>query len=748
MNAFHSPTLNTALRLRLALLDIRFRQAVLHTRSRRGERADEAFRGLHISDAEIDQVLEEGSRLESLFLGRAWFDLLAENAGKSASHMQADTPAGLERLAATLEKQIEAQEGTAAPDAPLPWKRLEHVLELPAGVLELLFILLAPELELRYEKMLAYLNDDVQRRYVTIDLLLRLGPDSLTARRQGRAHLCSGSPLLKWQLCNLEASSSHGFLSTPMRLDPAIANFLLGVPGPDPVLESLTVSLPPGLSWASAQEGIGQLLALLPNAVTTPLLSLVTRIPVGSPLWPILQLQGRGRIELARLTHLFGLVLERPVHVYSASRLEGHERSAQELLLRVERQARLSQAVVCWMDSEPILEGAERFQRLRPLFLEALSRSQVPQLVCAEYELQGEPAGGLRPWLRVGVGQASYAERRAHWDACLASLPHNIAETNLERLSARFHLSLSQIEQAVVEACATAATRDEGFAGITGPELENTCRRQARPRLGTLARRIEGRQKWEDLILPPRPLEILKLIPHYIDTQSRVLETWGFAAVVGPDRGVRALFAGPPGTGKTMAAGVIAHELKLELYTVDLSSVVSKYIGETEKNLERIFREAEAGDVVLFFDEADALFGKRTEVKDAHDRNANVEVAYLLQRLEAFNGLVIMASNLKQNIDPAFLRRMTFVVDFPSPEEPERLRLWRRMFPPEAPLEPDVDLPDLARRIKLSGGHIRNIALASAFMAARESGGIALRHVALAIELEHQKLGKLSRGEG
>jgi SpoVK/Ycf46/Vps4 family AAA+-type ATPase len=215
---------------------------------------------------------------------------------------------------------------------------------------------------------------------------------------------------------------------------------------------------------------------------------------------------------------------------------------------------------------------------------------------------------------------------------------------------------------------------------------------------------------------------------------------WQFSPA--PSTGVVALFAGPSGTGKTLAAEVVAGELGLDLYKVDLSAVVSKYIGETEKNLERIFGAAAAGDLVLFFDEADALFGKRSEVSDAHDRYANIEVAYLLQRLETYDGLVVLATNLQRNIDPAFLRRISVAVDFVPPEEPERRAIWARSFPPTAPVD-DLDLDFLARQFKVTGGVISNAALGAAFLAAAEDGPITMRHAVLSVKREFQKLGRL-----
>jgi len=221
-----------------------------------------------------------------------------------------------------------------------------------------------------------------------------------------------------------------------------------------------------------------------------------------------------------------------------------------------------------------------------------------------------------------------------------------------------------------------------------------------------------------------------------------VLDDWGFGARLPLGAGVNALFSGASGTGKTMAAQVVAGALGLDLYRIDLSRVVSKYIGETEKNLGRIFDQAEASNAILFFDEADALFGKRSEVKDAHDRYANIEIGYLLQKMEEFRGVTILATNLRQNMDDAFVRRLAFHVHFPLPGERDRVRIWRGVLPRALPVDADVDLEVLGRRFQVSGGNIRNAALAAAFLAADEGAPVAMRHLVLGMRREFQKMGK------
>ena len=265
-------------------------------------------------------------------------------------------------------------------------------------------------------------------------------------------------------------------------------------------------------------------------------------------------------------------------------------------------------------------------------------------------------------------------------------------------------------------------------------------------KLSTLAHKVLSRYSWNDIVLPQDRTEQLREICNHVKYRDRVYSDWGFDRKLAMGRGLCVLFAGPSGTGKTMAADIIAGELGLDLYKIDLSTVVSKYIGETEKNISKIFVEAESSNAILFFDEADALFGKRSEVTDAKDRYANIEVAYLLQRMESYAGAVILATNFRRNIDDAFLRRLDFVIDFPFPEPDDRERLWRGLVPPEAPLDAGVDFALLARRFKLSGGAIRNCTLAAAFLAAEAESTIDMTHLVRAVSVEYAKLGRLTMG--
>jgi SpoVK/Ycf46/Vps4 family AAA+-type ATPase len=263
---------------------------------------------------------------------------------------------------------------------------------------------------------------------------------------------------------------------------------------------------------------------------------------------------------------------------------------------------------------------------------------------------------------------------------------------------------------------------------------------RTRGALDGLAERVDSRATWADLVLPERQMTVLTDIARHMRHRQTVYETWGLAATSARGLGITALFSGESGTGKTLAAEVLAHDLDLDLYRIDLAAIVSKYIGETEKNLKRLFDAADAGGAVLLFDEADALFGRRSSVKDSHDRYANIEVAYLLQRMEAYRGVAILTTNMKSLLEPAFLRRIRFVVTFPFPDVASRARIWARMFPERLP-QARIDSGKLAR-LAVTGGHIRNIAINAAFHAAEAQGPLEMRHLLQATRDEYAKLEK------
>jgi hypothetical protein len=370
----------------------------------------------------------------------------------------------------------------------------------------------------------------------------------------------------------------------------------------------------------------------------------------------------------------------------------------------------------------------------RPGLLAALADAAEPVVLLAA-DARGVLALGDRTVLVVDVPSPTFAERESAWRELSGA-------DDVREVAAKFRLSIAQIRDAAE--VARVAARGRGAEVPEPPDLDAGARLASASRLGELTVRLARGIGWEDLVLPDRQRDLLRSVSAHLRHRDRVLSEWGYDRVVARTQGLKVLFAGDSGTGKTMAAQVLATELGLELFRVDLATVVSKYIGETEKNLASIFSAAEGSNAILFFDEADALFGKRSDVSDAHDRYANIEVAYLLQEMEAYAGAVILATNLRRNIDDAFIRRLDFVVDFPFPDVGDRRRIWSRLLPDEAPVAPDVDLDFLARQFKLSGGAIRNSSVAAAFQAADDGDAIGMRHLVRAVAQEYAKQGRLT----
>jgi hypothetical protein len=344
-----------------------------------------------------------------------------------------------------------------------------------------------------------------------------------------------------------------------------------------------------------------------------------------------------------------------------------------------------------------------------------------------------EPQRGWRGQaLRIDVSKPVAAEQRELWKRALG--PESaLLNGELDTLAAHFDLGAASIATAAYQVLAW----PEGEEPLAR-RLWDSCRAEARPRLDDLARRVIPAAGWDDLILPQQQLQTLHEISGQAAQRSKVYEQWGFGARGTRGLGISTLFAGPSGTGKTLAAEVLANELRLDLYVIDLSAVVSKYIGQTEENLRKVFDAAEEGGAVLLFDEADALFGKRTEVKDSHDRYANIEVSYLLQRMEAYRGLVILTTNMRTSIDTAFLRRLRFIVNFPFPDPQQRAGIWRRVFPAQTPV--DAIDPDKLARLNVAGGHIRNIAVNAAFLAAAAGEPVRMQHLLNAARSECAKI--------
>jgi SpoVK/Ycf46/Vps4 family AAA+-type ATPase len=347
--------------------------------------------------------------------------------------------------------------------------------------------------------------------------------------------------------------------------------------------------------------------------------------------------------------------------------------------------------------------------------------------------------------LEVAMAPPPIRARVALWHQALGADRALAADAAIEAVAARFALGGEAIHRAADRARTQAHLRDPDAPRIDLPALTESARLMLQHRLGTVARRVQPGFGWDDLVLPDDTLDTVRELLGFARLRPLLLEEWGFERKLPYGRGASAILAGPPGTGKTMVAQLIARELGYDLYVIELSQVVNKYIGETEKNLAKVFDEAERSHAVLFFDEADALFAKRTEVRSSNDRYANLEVNYLLQRMESYDGVTLLATNLEQGIDEAFKRRVRFTIAFDIPEAPVRASLWRSMFPPEAPLAPDIDWQHLADKFEMAGGYIKKAAIRAAARALVRgtTTTITAADLELAAQLEYREMGRI-----
>lgn len=621
---------------------------------------------------------------------------------------------------------------------PLRLAMLAERFALDRIDLDLLLSALAPEIDSAHAAFLADLPLAALGRPtagLAIDAIAPTVEERLAARRR----LAHTAPLIRFDLLRLSEDPAAPAAPLPLRaleIDPRIAAFLLGDDTPDARLAPFARALTPAASLADL---------ILPPEITQGLARFLDRDPArdrppaGAPA-PVVYLEGPPGAGKRALAEALCARASLPLlAVDAAALLAAGDDAFARAAPRAAREARLRDAAIHWIGAGPALQPE------RPIARAALLAALAAHtgLTFLSGSTPWEPAGAIegRAFVRVELPRPSARDQARLWLIALGQQCG--ADVDLNALTGMFRLTGGQIQDAAAAARDLARLRDPDAATITMPDLTAACRRRHGRRLGALARLLPPRHGWDDLVLPADRKAILREICAHVRHRGRVLGEWGLDRRLGTGKGLSALFSGPPGTGKTMAAGVIAADLGVALYHIDLSAVVSKYIGETEKHLAELFDDAEAANAALFFDEADALFGKRTEVRDAHDRYANLETSYLLQRIESYEGVVLLASNLLKNIDEAFVRRLAFVVEFPFPGVAERLAIWRGLWAPETPLDQDVDLEFLAARVELAGGYLRNIALAAAYLAAEEGAPIAMRHLLHATRREYQKMGKV-----
>ncbi len=600
------------------------------------------------------------------------------------------------------------QEAAAAMPAPSALERVCKMFSLSSFERDLLLLCAGMELNGDFAKLCAIVHGDSQRAYPTLGLALAALP---------HVHwdaIAPNAPLRHWRL--IQIGDGHALTLSPLRIDERILHYLTGIQYLDERLAGIIEPLQEVSDLVPSHQDLAERVA----AVWLQAYK-VNRLPV-------VQLCSKEttskRAIAAKICQIQGLslwVIPAQVIPLVPSELDNLIRLwTRETILN--KSALLIDCNELDTNDRVRLNAIANFIERTKGFLIVTSRERI----------------GLSQRLVVNfdVHQPTSKEQGVVWQDALGAIPLQM-NGQVKTLVDQFNLSAVTIRAACAEAAGQLAqTPENDISDI----LWDACRVQARPRLDELAQRIEPSGDWEDLVLPEAQKQILREIAAHVRQRSTVYNNWGFGAKSGRGLGISALFAGASGTGKTLGAEVLAHKLRLDLYRIDLSSVVSKYIGETEKNLRQVFDVAEQGGVILLFDEADALFGKRSEVKDARDRYANIEVSYLLQRMESYPGLAVLTTNLKSAIDTAFLRRIRFVVQFPFPDTTQRAEIWRRVFPANTPTT-DLDALQLAR-LNVTGGNIRNIALNAAFLAADAGEPVQMKHLLRAAQTEYSKLEK------
>jgi hypothetical protein len=684
-------------------------------RARHLHNADEQFQGLVISEEEVDGLLTRSSGLPRFGTGPEPADW-------------SDVCAVLDRTRAEIAAR---RSGSLQRGISLRLAELERLFTLSRFETDCLLICLAPELDSRYQRLYAYLQDDVTKRRPSVELVLNLLCPSFTDKLSKRRCFLPGAPLVDGKLLLVLEDPAQGpatLLSKYLNVAERIVGYLLGS-------DDLDSRLLPYVRCVRPEARLEDL--VLPTETKKRLLLLARQAHADRTILYLQGSYGSGKKTAAEaICRESGLGL---LVVDTESLANSQSLNFETAVRLMAREALLRGDALCWDRSDLLF--VEEKRTLCKILLAELCRCR--NLAFLAGTTAWEPANELQgpTFLCLELPRPTYSERLQLWQTALPG--DGAHDVDLSALANKFRFSAGQIRDAARSAWSAVRWRDPEARQLTTPELYEACRLHSSRKLVSLGRKIKPHHTWEDIVLPEDRLQQLREICNSLKYRSVVLDQWGFGRKLSLGKGLNILFAGPSGTGKTMAAEIMGGELGLDLYKIDLSTVVSKYIGETEKNLSRIFAEAETSNAILFFDEADALFGKRSEVRDSHDRYANIEINYLLQKMEEHEGVVILATNFRKNMDDAFVRRVHFTIEFAFPNESDRRRIWEQIWPSDTPQGADLDLDFMARRFEVPGGNIRNIAMAAAFLAASDGGVVNMAHLLHGTKREYQKMGKV-----
>jgi len=669
------------------------------------------LRGLYISDDEVNEII---------------------HASHSAFKNDASIDFELEEIKQISRKISRKKDESIKRGAQLRLHTLSQLFNLDPFEIDIILICLASELDLRYEKLYSYIHNDVTKKRPTVDLIMKLLSFSIGERFKARKYFSPDSVLINNFLIHLASEGTQGqlpLLSNSLKLDERVIDFLLGFDEIDPKLRNFSSIKRPTKIFNDL---------ILTNDEKKTLIDIV-KCQIHNKNSVMFLFHGPYGTGKKAVSEAICKELGRKMLVVDPEFLSNS--GYFETLDIILREAILQNSALYFEGFDELLKDSDSGVSPTKL-IQKLDR--FPNWIFLSSNHSWEPRSILKNnvFVTYPFPIPSFTIRKQLWDIHLKndSTPSN--DLNVNALATKFNFSGGQIKDAIFTASNAAMTKSPVSPVLSMKELYQGCKAQSNQKLTTLARKIETHNGWEDIILPKDTNEQLKEVCGFIKYRGIVYNDWGFDRKLSMGKGLNILFSGPSGTGKTMAAEIIAKEVGLDLYKIDLSSVVSKYIGETEKNLKKIFKEAETSNAILLFDEADALFGKRSEVKDAHDRYANIETNYLLQKMEEHEGIVILASNFRKNIDEAFLRRLHFTIEFPFPDEKSREMIWRNIFPNQTPIGDGVDFNFLSK-FKITGGNIKNIALSAAFLAAGDSSVVEMEHMIKTTKREFQKMGKL-----
>ncbi len=652
---------------------------------------------------------------------------------ESGLNEQSKFTISLNRIQGNIDEKIKktmVTQDELSSHAFLPFEYLSQVFNLNPFEKFVIMLSFAVELDRKYEKIFSYLNDFASKRYPTIQTACLIFDQNTDNYMKNMTYFHSDSKLMKYFFKSEDSNVS----SKQLKLHDSVTNFML-----DSNLE--TILLPEYLQLYLPDEDPGALKVHLDtNNKIENYLSNLTTVKGRRVIMNIYGPEGIGKMkQVKQFCHSY----EHAAVIMSFRKLqlfynEGFKHFTQALK-QLAQTVLLHQAVLILTDVN-VEDHRDLIKQFYQEFLCDLAPFVKVSFILSDLELPSltRPEQALTV-LRVPMAYPDGKARKELFES--AFLEFNIQNTtDLNSVSSKFVFTPDQITNAVHDA--VELSKWNGLDYVDSHTMHVACRSQLNHNLDKRAQRIDGGGLWEKLILPDASKDRLIEVCNHVKYKNLVLDDWGFKKHLSYGTGLAVLFAGPPGTGKTFSARILAKELDLELYKVDLSQMISKYIGETEKNISALFDDASGSSAILLFDEGDALFGKRTEMKDSHDRYANVETAFLLQKIEAYEGISILTTNFMQNIDPAFLRRFRFVVHYPIPDIESRLKIWNGIYPDPVPISKHVDFSFLAKNFELTGGHIKNIALTSAFKAASNSGKVDMKCILLSIQYEMGKTGK------